>query len=107
MTNQMSTVYAVIEVRIKNQEIFMEYVKGHIPTIMQYGGKFLGEFESIQPFEDKHLQGLSQWNLVVIQEWPDKETFLKWWDSPEYKQWNEMRPQGADVNLTITKKLVH
>lgn len=107
MENQTPTIYAVIEVKIKSHEKFLEYVEGHIPTILQYGGKFLGEFETIQPFGDDHLQGLSQWNLLVIQEWPNKETFLKWWNSPEYKQWNEMRPQGADVKLTLTNKLVH
>jgi len=56
---------------------------------------------------DAHLQGTSDWNLVVIQEWPSEEAFLKWWTSPEYKQWNEMRPEGADVKLTLTKKLAH
>jgi uncharacterized protein (DUF1330 family) len=34
------TAYAVITVKITNREKFMEYVRGHIPSVIQYGGKF-------------------------------------------------------------------
>jgi len=93
-------VYAVIEVKVKDPSKFGEYVKGHLPTITQYGGKFLFEGQKM-----KNVEGSSDWMLAIVQEWPSEEAFNKWWDSPEYKPWKEMRPQGADVNLTLTKSL--
>jgi len=43
MQNQPAPVYAIIEVKIKNPPRFMEYVKGHMPSVFQYGGKFVAE----------------------------------------------------------------
>jgi len=37
------------------------------------------------------------------QEWLVEEDFNKWWNSPEYKPWKDMRLQGADVNLLLLK----
>ena len=93
-------VYAVIEVKIKDPTKFGEYVKGHLPTITQYGGKFLFEGQKM-----KDVEGSSDWMLAIVQEWPSEEAFKNWWNSPEYKPWKQMRPQGADVKLTLTKSL--
>ena len=46
------TAYAVITVKISNREKFMEYVHGHIPSVVKYGGKF--KFEGIQVEDVEH-----------------------------------------------------
>lgn len=95
------TAYAVITVKISNREKFMEYVHGHIPSVVKYGGKF--KFEGIQVEDVEHSAfGDGKADLVIIQEWPSKESFYAWWNSEEYKPWKEMRPEGADVTVTLT-----
>lgn len=97
------TVYAIITVKIKDREKFMEYVKGHIPSVLQYGGKFRFEGIAVEDIENSAFAG-DRSDLVVIQEWPAKENFYEWWNSEEYKPWKEMRPQGADVTVTLTEQ---
>jgi flavin reductase (DIM6/NTAB) family NADH-FMN oxidoreductase RutF/uncharacterized protein (DUF1330 family) len=97
------TAYAIITVKIKDREKFMEYVKGHIPSVLQYGGKFRFEGIAVEDIENSAFAG-DRSDLVVIQEWPAKENFYEWWNSEEYKPWKEMRPQGADVTVTLTEQ---
>ena len=95
------TAYAIITVKISEREKFMEYVHGHIPSVVKYGGKF--KFEGIQVEDIEHSPfGKDTTDLVIIQEWPSKESFYAWWNSEEYKPWKEMRPQGAAVTVTLT-----
>jgi uncharacterized protein (DUF1330 family) len=42
--------------------------------------------------------------MVIIQEWPGRESFYAWWNSEEYKPWKEMRPQGANVTVTLAEQ---
>ncbi len=95
------TAYAMITVKISDREKFMEYVHGHIPSVVKYGGKF--KFEGIQVEDIEHSPfGKDTTDLVIIQEWPSKESFYAWWNSEEYKPWKEMRPLGAAVTVTLT-----
>ena len=97
------TAYAMITVKISDREKFMEYVHGHIPSVVKYGGKF--KFEGIQVEDIEHSPfGKDTTDLVIIQEWPSKESFYAWWNSEEYKPWKEMRPQGAAVTVTLTEQ---
>jgi uncharacterized protein (DUF1330 family) len=97
------TAYAVITVKITNREKFMEYVRGHIPSVIQYGGKFKFEGVGIENIENSTFAGEKS-DLVIIQEWPDRESFYAWWNSEEYKPWKEMRPQGANVTVTLAEQ---
>lgn len=54
--------YALIEVRIKDADKFKQYAQGTTPTVTQYGGR------TIQQFEVKEvLEGDSTMNLFLIQ----------------------------------------
>ena len=97
------TAYVIITVKITNRDKFMEYVKGHIPSVIQYGGKFRFEGIRIENIESSTFAGEKS-DLVIIQEWPGKESFYAWWNSEEYKPWKEMRPQGANVTVTLAEQ---
>jgi uncharacterized protein (DUF1330 family) len=97
------TAYAIITVKITNREKFMEYVKGHIPSVIQYGGKFRFEGIGIESIENSTFAD-GQSDMVIIQEWPGRESFYAWWNSEEYKPWKEMRPQGANVTVTLAEQ---
>ncbi len=98
-------IYAVIEVTIQDEQQFMRYVAGHMETIFQYGGSFVGEYQAIRPIEDPSVQLPSAWTLVVIQEWPSETHFLRWWHSPEYAPWKPVRAAAAQVSLTLASKI--
>ena len=97
------TAYAIITVKITNREKFIEYVKGHIPSVIKYGGKFRFEGISIENIENSTFAD-GQSDMVIIQEWPGRESFYAWWNSEEYKPWKEMRPQGANVTVTLAEQ---
>jgi len=97
------TAYAIITVKITNRDRFMEYVKGHIPSVIKYGGKFKFEGINIEDVENSTFAG-ERSDLVIIQEWPCREKFYEWWNSDDYKPWKEMRPQGANVTVTLAKQ---
>lgn len=97
------TAYVFITVKITDRDKFMEYVRGHIPSVIQYGGKFRFEGIRIENIENSTFAGEKS-DMVIVQEWPDKERFYQWWNSEEYSPWKEMRPQGADVTVTLAEQ---
>lgn len=91
---------AIISVKIKDQQKFMQYVVGHLGSISLYGGKII--FEG---FDKTTYEGtVSDYQFLVIQEWESKEAFGKWWNSPEYAKWKQFRSQGADVTVQLVKQ---
>ena len=40
---------------------------------------------------------------VVIEEWPDKETVLKFWNSPEYAEVKALRDGLADCRVVVVE----
>lgn len=102
METSTGPVYAIIEVKLKNPPRFMEYVQGHRPSMLQYGGQILLEYKRTAVYE-----GNAQWDILVIHQWPSEAAFKQWWDSPEYRPWKEMRSEGADVNLALATTLQH
>jgi uncharacterized protein (DUF1330 family) len=74
-----NTVYALLDVTVKDRDKFMQYVEGHKPSMQQYGGKLL--------FRSKDLEAIEgSWSpkLFVVHEWPSAEAFMNWYESKEY-----------------------
>lgn len=89
-------IYAIIDVTVKNQEKFKQYVTGHLPTIAHYGGKIL-----CRSFDPAVVTGNWAPQLLVIHEWPSREQFQLWYDSDEYRPWKELRKAACDMNLVL------
>jgi uncharacterized protein (DUF1330 family) len=91
---------AIINVKVKDQQKFMQYVVGHLGSISLYGGKII--FEG---FDKTTYEGTpADYQFLVIQQWESKEAFEKWWNSPEYAKWKLFRTQGADVAVQLVKQ---
>lgn len=91
---------AVINVKIKDQAKFMQYVVGHLGSISLYGGKII--FEG---FDKTIYEGTpADYKFLVIQQWESKDAFDKWWNSAEYAKWKQFRLQGADVTVQLVKQ---
>lgn len=80
--------------KVLDPDLFAEYIKGHLPTIAKFGGKVV--FRSI---ENIPIQGGTTWDAIAMQEWPDSETFEKWWNSEEYRPWAEIREKAAQIQI--------
>jgi uncharacterized protein (DUF1330 family) len=84
----------LILANIIDSELFKQYMKGHLPTITQYGGKVV--FRSIQ---NTPIWGSENWDAIALQEWPDEKTFNTWWNSEEYQPWAEIRDRAAKISI--------
>lgn len=85
----------LILAKIINRDLFIEYIKGHLPTIAQYGGKIV--FRST---ENKPILGTENWDAVASQEWQSSSAFERWWTSDEYKPWAQIRDRAALMVIT-------
>ncbi|MFD2166986.1 DUF1330 domain-containing protein [Thalassotalea euphylliae] len=95
----MSKAYNIVNIlRIHDDEKFSEYVKGHIPTIEAYGGRFL-----IKGYSGEVLEGNWPSNFIVVHEFPSIERFKAWYYSDEYQPWKQLRQSCADVNVILTE----
>lgn len=95
----MSKAYNIVNIiKIHDQEKFQQYVVGHIPTIEQFGGKFL-----VKGDQGEVLEGDWQSNIMVVQEFPSIEQFKAWYHSEEYRPWKALRQSCADVNVILTQ----
>lgn len=96
-------VFAMIQAQIKDPGAFFgQYVPGHVPSVMQYGGKFSLTLKAEQPLADEKLQGTLPGQMFIVQEWPSLLAFNAWWTSPEYAPWSAIRSQAANVQLTLS-----
>lgn len=96
-------VYAMIQAQIKDPAAFFgEYVPGHVPSLVQYGGKLSLVLKTEQALNDPALQGTLAGQMFIVQEWPSMLAFNAWWASPEYAPWNAIRANAANVQLTLS-----
>ena len=94
------SVYSIVAVTVKDQQLFQQYVDGHTDTLTKFGGKFLAansDFESIE--------GVWPGQIVVIHEWPDRASFHDWYTSDDYRPWKEIRFASATANVILVDGL--
>jgi uncharacterized protein (DUF1330 family) len=90
------TAYMVVEVRVKDQNKYDQYLACVPDIVRSYGGKYLvrgGEITSV----------IGSWNpqRMTILEFPSKESIDDWLASAEYKAITHLRDEGADVRSVI------
>ena len=95
-----NTVYALLDVTIKDKKKFLEYVEGHRPSMHQHGGKVLFRSNALQAIE-------GNWSpkLFVVQEWPSAEAFHAWYNSKDYEPWKRMRKEAMDINMVLAERM--
>ena len=72
--------YIVVDVEVHDREAYEEYRSQVLPTIEQYGGRFLVRGGAVEV-----LEGDWQPGRFVILEFPSRERAREWYDSPEYQ----------------------
>ncbi len=90
------TLYMIIEIEIKDQELYSEYVHKVYDIITQYGGKYLVRGGEITPISNN-------WNpeRIIIVEFHNKDQMQKCFQSPEYLEIAPLREKST-ISKAIT-----
>ena len=94
--------YTIVDVDIKDPKLFEQYLDGYMPTVEQYGGRFL---VSPRGSECRTLNGDWEPKRLFIVQWPDAESYDRWRNSEEYRPWNELRRKAAEPNIVLVEGL--
>jgi uncharacterized protein (DUF1330 family) len=86
------SVYLLVESRVKNTEMYQQYVAQVPPLITRHGGRFLVRGGKITPLGET-------WEpeRIIIVEFPSEAHIRAWLASPEYKKIAPLREAGADT----------
>lgn len=88
--------YVVISVTPTDHEKFREYEEASIPILDKFGGRL------ITRDTDVHVVGREDVPAIAtILEFPSKEQFRKFFDSPEYAPLKEFRLGIADASAIV------
>lgn len=93
-------VYVVAQGRIENPAVLAQYVEKAIPTIGAHGGRIVAFDETPDVVE-----GTVDFPRTVIVEFPTREAFRAWYDSPEYQAILPMRLGAAPGTLIVANGL--
>ena len=90
------SVYVLIESKVKNAEIYKQYISQVPPLIYQHGGRFLVRGGKVTP-----LSAAWEPERIIIIEFPSEADIREWLSSPEYKKIAPLREAGADTRAVI------
>lgn len=92
--------YMIIYARIHDRE---KFINGYAPAasklVAEHGGTYVMRAPAAELLEGSVESGGS----VVISEWPDKESALGFWNSPEYQEAKQLRNGVADVEVFLVE----
>lgn len=90
--------YVIIDVDVKDQEQYAEYMKAGAPTIIAHGGKPLVRGGKTQVWE-----GNWQPKRMIVLEFKTVEEAKQWWDSSDYAQARKLRLHAAEANVVCVE----
>lgn len=90
--------YMIIYAKINDRD---KFISGYAPAasklVAERGGKYVIRAPGSEVLEGNLQPGMS----VVISEWPDKQSILDFWNSPEYREIKKLREGIADCEVTV------
>ncbi len=89
------TAYMIVEGTLRDASARDLYVEKLRPILKQFNGEFL----AFGPFQVLH--GEPAYNNGMIVTFPDKETALAWYFSPEYQAIIPLRDQALDSRFRL------
>ena len=89
-------VYIISDVTVKDRNAMEEYRTRAAPTIALYGGRYL-----VRGGEAQALEGTWLPPMLVIAEFPDRETAYRWYRSAEYGEALAFRDAGLSRDLIL------
>lgn len=92
------TVYAIVELRIHDEDRLARYTAGFMPVLHQYGGRLMAADGSPEVAE-------GEWtgDRVVIMAFDDRDAYHAWASSPEYQAIVQDRWAAADTTILLVR----
>ena len=88
--------YVIVEFTVKDPDVYREKYAGNAgKTAKEYGAEVLANSNW------EILDGAPMLSSGVIVQFPDHETALRWYNSPEYQQLIEVRGVAMDVRFSL------
>lgn len=88
--------YLIVVAKLHDRQKFIEgYGMAAAEMVTKLGAKYLIRAPGAVCLEGDWGDGAS----VVVEEWPDRETVLRFWNSPEYAEVKKLREGLADVKV--------
>jgi uncharacterized protein (DUF1330 family) len=90
--------YVIVNVRVKDPELYKEYAAGTPAAIERFGGRYLARGGAVEVREGSW----SPERLVVL-EFPDGDAARAWYESDDYQRLLAIRRRAAESELVITE----
>ncbi|MBF6603063.1 MAG: DUF1330 domain-containing protein [Sphingorhabdus sp.] len=90
--------YLIITAHIKDRDAFISgYGAAAGALVEQFGGKYVLRGPGAKLLEGDFGDGAS----MVISEWPDRDSAMRFWNSPEYAEVKKLRKNIADCQVLL------
>lgn len=86
--------YVIVDVNIKNHEVYEEYKKLTPGSIAAFNGKFIARGGKTETIEGNWVPG-----RIVILEFPSVRHAKDWWSSGIYAGAKKIRQMSADTKM--------
>ena len=90
--------YLIVTATISDREAFLSGYGAKAAALVE---KFGGTYKMRAPGATLLEGGFGDGGSVVISEWPDKESALAFWNSPEYSEAKSLRQGVADCQVLL------
>ena len=88
--------YVIVNVRVKDPELYKEYAAGTPASIAAFGGRFLARGGAVEERE-----GAWSPERLVVLEFPDLDAARAWYDSEDYQRLAAIRQRAAEADLVM------
>ncbi len=89
-------VFFIAHINFKDAEKFQQYAAVAGPSMKSYNGELLCKGKSLKP-----LCGNSDYEMVVIVNFPSQEHARNWYASQEYQSVIPVRDEAVDINIEL------
>lgn len=92
--------YLIVTAVLHDRQAFLDgYGAAAVQLVQSLGARYRLMRPDGQVLEGDEPHQVS----VVIEEWPDKETVLRFWNSPEYAEVRKLREGLADCRVVVVE----
>ena len=90
------SVHVLIDIKIINRDMYMEYVKKVPPIVKKFGGRYLARGENITI-----LSGTWHPERIILLEFDNSEQVNNWFKSREYAEIASLRENSTITNAIM------
>lgn len=90
--------YVIVDITIKDPQIYEHYKKLTPASIAAYDGKFV-----VRGGRTINMEGDWKPERIVVAEFPSVERAEEWWHSEGYEQAKKIRHASADTRMIIVE----